>query len=309
MNIFEIKKEFSDGKSDKWKYIDQMYSAHSILFDYAEFLKSTNISNIQIHDGHVFMTFRDSGVQFICTEGDKRLVPFDTLNFGMYEQEELRMQLNLMNEGDSIFDIGGNYGWYALHIAKALPKSSIFSFEPIPSTFEKLKANIQLNKAENIKPLNFGFSDQPGSFEFFFDPTLSVNASLAKVSESAMVEKVECKVKVVDDFVRDEKLKVDFIKCDVEGAELLVFKGARKILIEQKPIVFSEMLRKWTAKFNYHPNDIIQLFKEVGYACFTIEGNHLERFTEVNENTLETNYFFLHEEKHRHKIQTYSALS
>ncbi|MES2619224.1 MAG: FkbM family methyltransferase [Bacteroidota bacterium] len=303
MNIFEIKKQFIENKLDKWKYIDQMYSVHRVLFDYAEFIKTTNISNIQISEGQIVMTFRDSSVQFICSEGDKRLAPFDTLNFGIYEQQELQMQLNLMNEGDTIFDIGANYGWYALHIAKAFPKSSIFSFEPIPSTFEKLNANIQLNQVANIEALNFGFSEEPGSFDFFFDPALSVNASLARVSDSATVEKVECKVQVVDDFVRDMKLKVDFIKCDVEGAELLVFKGARKLLLEQKPIVFSEMLRKWTAKFNYHPNDIIHLFKESGYACFTIEENQLARFEKVDDNTIETNYFFLHEEKHKQKIE------
>lgn len=307
MNIFEIKKQFIEGKLDKWKYIDQMYSVHSVLFDYAEFLKTTNISNIQIRDGQVIMTFRDSNVQFICSEGDKRLAPFDTLNFGIYEQQELQMQLNLMNEDDTIFDIGANYGWYALHIAKAFPKSSIFSFEPIPSTFEKLDANIQLNNIANIEAHNFGFSEEPGSFDFFFDPALSVNASLARVSESSTVQKVTCKVYVIDDFVRNTKLKVDFIKCDVEGAELLVFKGARKLLSEQKPIVFSEMLRKWTAKFNYHPNDIIRLFKESGYACFTIEGNQLARFEQVDDNTIETNYFFLHEEKHQQKIETLAS--
>ena len=45
------------------------------------------------------------------------------------------MQLRLIQNGDMVFDIGGNIGWYALHVAKARPASTIYSFEPVPWTF------------------------------------------------------------------------------------------------------------------------------------------------------------------------------
>ena len=70
----------------------------------------------------------------------------------------------------------------------------------------------------------------------------------------------------------------------------------------------SEMLRKWSAKFNYHPNDIIQLFEEIGYECYVIADNGmLKRFGYVNEETIETNYFFLHPEVHNTIIQKLCA--
>ncbi len=92
---------------------------------------------------------------------------------------------------------------------------------------------------------------------------------------------------------------VDFIKCDVEGSELFVYQGGLETLKKYKPVVFSEMLRKWSAKFGYHPNDIIALFKNIGYQCYVITvDNYLKEITEVTEETVETNYFFLHGEKH-----------
>ena len=60
------------------------------------------------------------------------------------------------------------------------------------------------------------------------------------------VKKYYIKAKTLDEYCCSNNLSPDFIKCDVEGAELLVFKGAKNTLINNKPIVFSEILRKWS---------------------------------------------------------------
>lgn len=77
-----IKEEFLLGKIDKWQFIDKMHKKRSLLFEYASFIRDKNISSIEINDDKVIMTFRDSGIKFICANSDKRLAPFDTLNFG-----------------------------------------------------------------------------------------------------------------------------------------------------------------------------------------------------------------------------------
>jgi hypothetical protein len=130
---------------------------------------------------------------------------------------------------------------------------------------------------------------------------------LVNVAEKENIQIFRCKVETLDGYVSCTNSKVDFIKCDVEGAELFVFRGGISTLKEQQPIVFTEMLRKWSAKFNYHPNDIIEFFRPLGYAAYTIypspiqfnsKGIKLREFNFVDENTIETNYFFLHREKH-----------
>lgn len=305
MSLQRVKQQFAEMRLDKWTYIDAMYDIHSILFDYADFIQATNISKVEIKDSKVVMTFRDSGIQFICTRSDKRLAPFDTLNFGAYETEELFMQLQLIEPGFKVFDIGGNYGWYALHVAKHFPDAVIYSFEPIPSTYQHLNENIELNKISNIQTFNFGLSDQKGNFKFYFDPALSVNASLTNVSGNANIEEITCEVRTLDDFCNTKKVEIDFIKCDVEGAELLALKGGLDSIKKHRPIIFAEMLRKWTAKFNYHPNDIIRLLVDLNYKCFTLQEKKLQPFESVDEHTTNTNYFFLHEEKHAQKIEKF----
>lgn len=61
------------------------------------------------------------------------------------------------------------------------------------------------------------------------------------------------------------------------------------------------MLRKWSKKFDYHPNDIIDLLKSVGYSCYAIEENSLGYISQVTDDTMETNFLFLDESKERHK--------
>lgn len=305
MSLFDKKRKFSEKKLDKWEYIDEMYKEHTVLFSYSEFLKDTNISSIEISDDKVIMTFRDSGVKFLCVKNDKRLAPFDTLNFGTYEAEELGMQTALIENGQSIFDIGGNFGWYAIHIAKKFPRSIIYSFEPIPSTYKFLNENVSLNQLTNVKTFNYGLSDEEGNFDFYFDPELSVNASLANVSDKENIQSVECTVKKLDNVPGLKDMKIDFIKCDVEGAELYAFKGAENSIRKNLPVIFTEMLRKWTSKFNYSPNDIIEFLGNFGYQCFTSEKGRLKKFEKVTEDTIETNYFFLHKEKHSGKIKEF----
>jgi FkbM family methyltransferase len=156
------------------------------------------------------------------------------------------------------------------------------------------------NNIRNIKIFNYGFSDKAGTENLYFDPKLSVNASLANLSDSADAVKVACHFDTLDHFIFSKGLHVDFIKCDVEGAELLVFKGGREVIARDKPVVFSEMLRKWSAKFDYHPNEIIELFNSLGYSCYTIANEVLSSCSHVDESTVETNFFFLHNTEHNY---------
>jgi hypothetical protein len=105
-----------------------------------------------------------------------------------------------------------------------------------------------------------------------------------------------------DDFVARERIKrVDLIKCDVEGAELFVLRGAAQVIERDKPIVFLEMLRKWARQFDYHPNDIIGLLAASGYRCWAIGEHALREIEAVDDDTAETNYVFLHA-RHRDEM-------
>lgn len=305
-SIKEILAKYTNGVVDKPTYIKNMYEEHhAALFNYAEYLAQTNVKKIEIEDGRVIMTSRDRGIRIACSPGDFRIAPIETLNFFDYEKSESDMMENLVADGDTFFDIGANIGWYSINIATSRRATKVYCFEPIPKTHKSLSVNLELNTVPNVIAHNFGFSSQAGEFPFYYYPEGSGNASSVNVTGRADVECVQCKVLTLDDFITETGTQVDFIKCDVEGAELLVFQGGIKTITRDKPVVFSEILRKWSAKFNYNPNDIFSMFKDQGYQAFTVKENYLVKFFEMNDSTIETNFFFLHSEKHANLIRRF----
>lgn len=303
MNLAEAKHAHLSGTLEKQGYISEMHRLHSRLFEYPEFLPGTDITRIEITGEGVVMTFKQAGIRMVCDPQDKRIAPIETLNFGHYEGRELELVLKMVRPGATVFDIGANVGWYSLNIARNVAGVRVVAFEPLPNTFKLLCTNIRLNDVANVEPQNVGLADKPGELVFYFCKDSSGSASAANIGERADAQQFTCPVTTLDEFAGSRGLQADFIKCDVEGAELLVFRGARKCLETHQPVVMSEMLRKWCRKFNYHPNDIIDLFHGLGYGCFIASGEGLSLFESMDESTTDTNFFFLHLTKHADLIR------
>ena len=300
MTLAEKRQAHASGALAKHDYIAEMHRSHALLFEYPALMAGTDIGRIEISEGGVVMTFGQSGVRMLCDPHDQRIAPIETLNFGQYEHEEFQIVRRAVSPGSTVLDVGANYGWYALHIAKMVPGVKVLAFEPIPHTYSYLCQNIRLNDALNVEAHNFGISEQAGEVVFYFCDDSSGSASAANIGERADATKIVCPVDTLDHVAESRQLKVDFIKVDVEGAELLVFRGAQRLLAEQRPAILAEMLRKWSAKFNYHPNQIIALLASIGYRCYEIQGGRLRHLPQMREDTAATNFVFLDADKHQH---------
>lgn len=312
MSIFELKRAFSEGKLSKQEFINNMHNNHLIINDYAQYIKTTEIKKIIIENGKVFM-ISDDDIIFRCNFFDKANVPLINLSIGEYEKIEKKFLINseadtkVLNDGEIIFDIGANYGFYSLNIANKYPNSKIYAFEPIKYTFDILCENISINNLNNIIPYNFGFGKENTVAIFNFNQDNSGSTSMINILERDDSEKIECPIYTLDSFVKKNNInKIDFIKCDVEGAEFFVFQGGKNILEKYIPIIFAEMLRKWSAKFGYHPNDIIMYMKNFGYSCFEFCNNKLKKFEIMTNDTISTNFLFLHNYKHSLLIKSLS---
>ncbi len=297
--------DFKKGQIDKTSYVRLMHGMHKVLWDYRDFIRNKNVSSIKISKDGLTLTTND-GVTMICDPEDERTVPLEILNFGDYEMPEMRMIRKFLNKNSVIIDIGANVGWYSLSLSKYVPHGSIMAFEPMPSIFEHLKKNIELNNIVNIRAQNIGLSDKPGILGFYYDPKFSAATSLRNLHENRKKKKIRCRVRRLDDFILRTTSRIDLIKCDVEGAELFVIKGALETLKKTRPVLLLEMLRKWSAKFGYHPNEIIDLLGSIGYHCYYARNGRLAKISKVNERTKATNFYFLDPKRHAKFIKELS---
>jgi hypothetical protein len=98
--------------------------------------------------------------------------------------------------------------------------------------------------------------------------------------------------------VAERGLHLDVLKADVEGAELFVLRGGLETIRRDRPAILAEMLRIHSAPFGYHPNEILDLLHPLGYQCFASTEQGWLPFSVMDEETVETNFLFLHEERH-----------
>ena len=292
----------------KEKFIEEQSQKNLVLFDFAQKLDNSIIEKIEIIAGSVIISFANTGIKMYLRPGDKRIPQSEALNFGEYENKEINMVLSLAQNCKNIYDVGANCGWFSLELAARFPNATIHAFEPVQDLFHDLKQNLDLNKFENIKTFQFGFSNQNTKAQIYYDPMNSAHTSLASTIDSHCDEKLtDIDLKTLDSFATAET-KPDFIKIDVEGAELLVLQGAHSLIHKHQPIFFLEMVRKWTKHFNYHPNDLIHYLNEYDYSCYKIlENNKLKLYPHMSEEDLESNFVFLQNTKHRDLIAKFSV--
>lgn len=165
------------------------------------------------------------GVSMWCRPGKRYSSDGLIYVFNEYEDEAFFVQ-KFIKAGMTAIDIGANVGFFTLMMARLAGDSGrVHAFEPSRPTLEKLRRNIDENKLANITIHEVALSDREEERALHHDEDPSQNR-FGQVVSPAGEEKVRCRPLDVE----LGPSKVDFIKIDVEGAELLVFRGAQQLL-------------------------------------------------------------------------------
>jgi FkbM family methyltransferase len=141
---------------------------------------------------------------------------------GLAEYEEMCFLLHFLRSEDTFMDVGANVGAYTL-LASGEIGAHTLSIEPIPSTFQYLDDNVNLNKIEDkVLLLNIGLGSKEGNLRF-----TSAFDTVNHVASAGESDTVDVPMKTIDQIVG--KIPI-LIKIDVEGYETEVLKGAKELL-------------------------------------------------------------------------------
>lgn len=190
----------------------------------------------------------------------------DSIYFlGTYENFCTETVKKYIGRGDVCLDVGANMGWYSTLFRDICgAEGAVHSFEPVPQTFAELEKNVALNGSPpNVFLNNFGLGDEEKETEIYlFDDLPSGHASLAP-GKTHSAQAILINIKTLDSYLEMRKIKqVDFVKVDVEGAEMMFLRGAKKLFEQSKPpVIFMEMALGTTKEFGYKPNDLIEFIK------------------------------------------------
>jgi len=147
------------------------------------------------------------------------------------------MKKNLLINSNCI-DIGCHKGEILEMILKYSPKGKHYAFEPIPYLFEKLKKDFS-HKAHIY---SYALSDKKGktTFQFVTNAPAYSGLKIRKYDISnPEIEEIEVEMTTLDEIISID-VKIDFIKIDVEGGEFGVLRGAKNLLMKNKPLILFE---------------------------------------------------------------------
>ncbi len=83
-----------------------------------------------------------------------------------------------LKDGDCIFDVGANIGFFMLYLNQHLKNASVFSFEPIPDTYGLLEKNALRHNNLNLQLYNCGLSDEAGNATFTHYPKSNICSTM-----------------------------------------------------------------------------------------------------------------------------------
>jgi FkbM family methyltransferase len=196
---------------------------------------------------------------------------------GFFDWQNVVIAGALCTAGDTIVEVGANLGTETLLFSRIVgPTGRVVAFEPVPDNMATLRRQIALNRITNIDLRGCAVSDHAGKLRFVLGPSRD-NTGQGRLAGGAgddgtggardQVESViEVETVVLDELHASGALPSPrLIAIDVQGAELLVLRGADRILRETRPAVIFEVERELLAEHGLRPADLSAYLKERGY--------------------------------------------
>jgi len=188
----------------------------SILDMRNQFMRSDINTIAKNKEGHIFYIEKGEDLEIINTSREEHLKKYF-----------------LPKKNDVIVDIGANIGDYTIHASKkVLPEGKIISIEANPTTFERLVKNLKLNDIKNVQALNIAVFNERKKVRLY---QAEINAADSIIFKGEKYTEVQADT--LDNIIESlGGFSIDWLKIDVEGAELFVLQGAKKLLEENKQI-------------------------------------------------------------------------
>ncbi|MEK6840551.1 MAG: FkbM family methyltransferase [Nanoarchaeota archaeon] len=206
--------------------------------------------------------------------------------FSKFYEPEMAVIPKIVHNPEVIIDIGANYGPYSFFLSKLYPEARIFAFEPAKSSYYILKRITKEFNLSNVTLLKKGLGAKEEKKDIItpLQYTILAYVSGKNIQKSSKDSVEEIEITTLDKFfVRNKISKIDFIKCDVEGFELEVFKGAKKTIRKFKPLILVEIEERHTKKYGINPDKVMKFFKGLGYNYYSLKNENVEKTDKITK--------------------------
>lgn len=188
------------------------------------------------------------------------------LYFGFRDESHEKL-MSLASPGDTVLDIGTNYGTTILQFANLVGQDGVtYGFEPDPINFAICKTNLELNDNSNVFVENVGLGSKNGKVSLIVDTESNRGGNRIGIPTQGK-ESHEIDICVLDEWVASKGVrKIDLVKIDVEGYEMEVLKGASNVLSRYRPILFIELDDNNLRQQNSSADELVRFLEKLDYS-------------------------------------------
>lgn len=199
--------------------------------------------------------------------------------FDVYDRPDIELLRGLLQPGDTVFDIGGNIGFYGITLAQAVaPSGAVHIFEPIPANLQAIRRNVALNGLQRCTIVNpVAVYDQARTLTLYLSNAPG-NTGWASITPSERrLTSLAVDAISIDAYVAAHDIaEVRLIKIDVEGAELHVLRGMERLLQRAgAPLIYLEINPFLLRKQQTSPTTIKRYLAERGYTLWALQRGRL----------------------------------
>lgn len=201
--------------------------------------------------------------KFIARTGETGVT--GNIYWGLHEFSDMAFLLHVLREDDVFADVGANVGTYTI-LASSVVGARSYCFEPVPSTFERLLANIRINGMEDkVFSMNLALGNSKGVLQFSSDQNCT-NHVVAK--NESLLNVISVDVSTLDEEMQDPPF---LMKIDVEGYETPALDGAKLILENHKLCAVIIELNGSGNRYGYEEAKIITKMSNYGFKTYSYD--------------------------------------
>ncbi len=228
---------------------------------------------------------------------------------GSWYEPELDIIPFAVKQGDVVIDVGANFGLYCYHLSRAVGVTGkVWAFEPVPFTHKTLKRVAGVFSLKNVEVVPKGCSERNERITFSVPlaPMGTMSAGMAFIGTRThdhpgretqvrwqATREVSGDVVRLDDYM-PSVADISFLKCDVEGAEPFVFRGATRLLDKHLPTLVCEINPFYLAGFDMQLDDLLGPLYARGYESYRLDDATKKLVRVKPTDIVEDNYVFVH---------------
>lgn len=144
---------------------------------------------------------------------------------GVFEPLQSKLFIKSIKNGDTVFDVGANNGYYTVLASKLVGKNGkVYAFEPDPQSLKLIYKNLKLNNCKNVTVIESALGNKKGKLALSQDTSNPGESSLSHKNNG---KNIMVDVTTLDNFIKIRKIKkIDLMQMDVEGSEVNVLRGS-----------------------------------------------------------------------------------